>query len=182
MTTLSLLVQTSVPAASMLKVVREELRRLDDRVRPVSLQTLHQRLVSSYAMFGRGLMARVFGAFGALGLTLAAIGLYAVIAHVTAQRTRELGLRLAVGASRADILWLVLRQGLQMALVGVAVGFPLAVACLMLMTSGWMGFKGFEPWTCTGVVLVLVTVASAASLAPAWRAARLDPAAVLRHD
>lgn len=182
MTTLSLLVETSVPAVSMLKVVREELRRLDDRVRPVSLQTLHQRLVSSYAMFGRGLMARVFGAFGALGLALAAIGLYAVIAHVTAQRTRELGLRLAVGASRADILWLVLRRGLRLALIGVAVGLPLALACLMLMTSGWVGFKGFEPLTCAGVVLVLVTVASAASLAPAWRAARLDPAAVLRHD
>jgi predicted permease len=126
--------------------------------------------------------ATMFTAFGVLALALAALGLYSVIAYAVAQRTRELGVRIALGARASEIRQMVLRQGLALALLGIAAGSVLA-----LLASRWMTPLLFEesprdPWVFGAVAAVLVAVAAAASLLPALRASRVDPARVLRTD
>ncbi len=178
----TLLVDASPGPQAVIDPVREELRRINDRVRPVSVQTLHAHLRSSHFMFGRRLLAQVFGAFGLLGLVLAIVGLYAVIAHAVGQRTHEIGIRMAVGANRKTIVRMVLRWGLTLALLGVAVGLPIAVAAAQLFRSSLFGFRATDPVTFAGVVLLLMAVSLLASYLPARRAARVDPMEALRYE
>lgn len=177
-----LLLDTAGEPRAMIDPVRQELRRINERVRPVNIQTLHENLRSSYAMFGCQLMARMFGSFGVLGLVLATVGLYAVIAHTVNSRTREIGIRIAVGADRKTILWMVLRRGLILALIGVAVGLPISVAVAQFFQSSLCGFRAADPLTFLTVSLILVGVALLASYIPARRAARTDPMVALRCE
>ncbi len=177
-----LLLDAGGGARAMMDPVRRELRQIDDRVRPTSIQTLHEHLRSSHFMFGRRLMAQMFGAFGVLGLVLAMIGLYAVIAHAVGRRTREIGIRMAVGANRKTIIWMVLRRGLTLASIGVAVGLPIAVVVAQLFRSSLFGFKAYDPLTFAAVVLILILVSLLASLVPARRAAKVDPMVALRCE
>jgi predicted permease len=180
--TSTILVQTRVPPRSLFVPVREAVRAVDERVLPISIQTLHDSLRASQAMFGRQLFARFFMLFGVLGLLLAAIGLYAVAAYAVGRRTQEIGIRMAVGATRGAIAKLVLREGLRMALIGIALGVPLALGIAQLLRSGLHGFPPADPVTFIGVPLLLLVVALLASWLPARRAARIDPMAALRCE
>jgi len=177
-----LLLDTGGRPGAMIDPVRQELRRINERVRPVNVQTLHEHLRSSHFMFGPQFQAQMFGAIGALGLILATVGLYAVIAHAVACRTREIGIRVAVGADREAILWMVLWRGLKLAAIGVMVGLPIAVTVAQLLGSKWFGFRASDPLTYIVVVSILVTVSLLASLIPARRAAKVDPMVALRYE
>jgi predicted permease len=126
--------------------------------------------------------AAMFGAFGALALLLAAVGLYGVVAYSVSQRTQELGVRMALGAQRGDVRRMVLRQGVALAAVGVAIGAVLAL--LLAPRVGDLLFKTSprDPMVFGGVVATMLVVAVAACLVPAWRASRVDPAITMRAE
>jgi putative ABC transport system permease protein len=122
----------------------------------------------------------LLGVFAALALLLASVGLYGVLSFVVTQRSRELGLRMALGASAGSVLRLVLLRGLWLAAVGIAVGIALAVAVTRALQHLLYGVEATDAMTFSGVVALLAMVAIVASYLPAQRAARLDPIAVLR--
>jgi ABC-type antimicrobial peptide transport system permease subunit len=115
-------------------------------------------------------------------LLLAAIGLHAVIAFSVGQRTREMGMRMALGAEQSDVIRLVLRQGLTLALSGVAVGIVGALASSRALSSFLYGVRPGDPVTVVAVGILLAVVAVVATLPPAWHAAHIDPIEALRAD
>jgi len=118
--------------------------------------------------------------FGGISLLLAAIGVYAVLATMVAERTREIGMRMALGADRKHVLYWVLRDGAVKAGAGLAIGLVIALASSRLMTSLVYEVSGTDPVTYGGIAIVLGGVALVASIVPAWRATRVDPMEALR--
>ncbi len=136
-------------------------------------------------------MASLAAIFGALALLLASIGIYGVMAYAVARRTSEIGIRVALGANPGGVAWMVLRETLLLAAVGVAIGVPavLGVSPLLdhLLAPGWRnsfayGLKPNDPANIAAAVLVLASVGLLAGYLPARRAARIDPMTALRHD
>ncbi|MFN2566660.1 MAG: ADOP family duplicated permease [Gemmatimonadaceae bacterium] len=169
----------TTPAAA-LRAAREELAELDPNVAleaPVSLEEDLERYV-----LPQRIGAMLIGAFGAVGLVLAATGLYAVLAYGVAQRLREFGVRMALGARAADLVRLVVRHGLLLVAIGVAVGLGLAVVAGRLVASFLFGLSPADPLTLAAVPLILVAAALLASVVPARRAAAADPMASLRAE
>jgi putative ABC transport system permease protein len=124
----------------------------------------------------------LFEAFAMAALTLAAIGIYGVLAGSVAERTREIGIRTALGATRADILAAVLRQGLMLAGLGAAIGIAGAAAVSRLLAGLLFGVSHLDPATYGMVIALLVAVSAIASWMPAWRAVRVDPSVTLRAE
>lgn len=124
----------------------------------------------------------LLGAFALLALVLAAIGIYGVMAYAVSERTREIGLRLAIGAAPAQLLRMVLLEGLKLALVGVALGALAGWGLLRLLAHQLSTLQGFDPALLAWTALALLAIALVACLVPAARASRLDPLAALRQD
>jgi ABC-type antimicrobial peptide transport system permease subunit len=124
----------------------------------------------------------LLNAFAVVALLLASVGLYGVISYLVGQRTQELGIRLALGAQRRDVLRLVLGHGMKMALGGVALGLAAALGLTRLLGQMLYGVSATDPATFTAIALLLTTVALAACFIPAWRATKVDPLVALRHD
>jgi ABC-type antimicrobial peptide transport system permease subunit len=125
---------------------------------------------------------QLFGIFAALAVILAVVGIYGVMSYSVSRRTHEIGLRLALGAERGDVLKLVLRQGLKLSLIGVAIGIAGALAMTRLVSGFLYGVKASDPLTFVAVSLLLILVALAASYIPARRATTVDPMAALRYE
>jgi putative ABC transport system permease protein len=125
---------------------------------------------------------RLFGIFGGLGLVLAAVGIYGVMSYLVVQRTHEIGVRVALGASRGDVLRMVLLRGLKTTILGVVVGIAGSLAVTRMIARFLFGVKNTDPTTYSIVVLVLTAAAMAACYLPARRATRVDPAVALRHE
>ena len=134
------------------------------------------------ASTGSRIAGTFVGAFGLLALVLAAVGIYGVIAYTTRERTREIGIRLALGAQRHDVLRLVLVQGLQMTLAGLALGCVLALVSTRFLQSTLFGVTATDAVTYMTVAILLAVVAMAACWIPAWRAMRVDPMVALRYQ
>ena len=160
--------------------VRQLLQRLAPTVPVFDVMTAEANLRD-----GRGLMlirlaTGLVGAFGVLGLTLATIGLYGVVAYAVGQRLREFGVRIALGADTGSVLRLVVRHGLLMSGVGVAVGATLALGVGRMMSTLLIGVSPADPLVFGVAIVTVVATAAAASLIPAWRATRVDPVNALR--
>ena len=124
----------------------------------------------------------LLGAFAALAVTLAAIGIYGVIAYNVTQRTREIGIRMALGAQKRQMLAMILRQSLTMAAIGIAIGLAGALAATRLLGALLFGVGATDLLTYSGVILLLATAAFFAGLLPARRATKVDPVVALRYE
>ena len=146
------------------------------------LQPMTQREQFDESITGEALIARLSACFGLLAVTLVATGLYGTIAYNVNRRTSELGIRLALGASRGRVLWMILREGLQICAVGLLIGLPLALAAARLLRSLLYGLTPSDPRSISAAVLGILVVTMAACLIPARRAASIDPAIALRNE
>ena len=141
----------------------------------------YARLVAN-AVAPRRLVTRLLGFFSALALTLAALGLYGVVAYSVVQRRQEIGIRMAIGAQRTEVLSLVMASGLKLVVVGIVLGGLGALAASRLLTSLLYGVTGHDPLVLAGNAGLLLAVAALASALPALRASRLDPLVTLRAE
>ena len=164
----------------LIPYVRTALRRLDKNLPVYNMFTLSSYLSGSLA--GPRWNALLLGIFASLGLTLAAIGLYGVMSYFVAQRRHEVGIRMALGAQRSEVLRMVVREAMVLVAIGVAFGLLGAVALTRLLSNMLYGIKGLDPLTFISVSVLLAAVGALASYLPARRASRIDPMLALRHE
>jgi predicted permease len=173
-------IRTHSGASAMIPVIRRELRRFDPNLKTTNLQPVGALIDASYSE--ERLIAELCGFFGALALVLAATGIYGVMAYAMSRRTNEIGLRLALGADRKDVVFMVLRETLLLAIAGIAIGLPAALAATRLIGASLVGLTASDPSTFVAAVLVVLVVAILAGFVPAARAARIDPMSALRQE
>jgi predicted permease len=176
----TVMVRSDMPAAEVVNVVRERIHALDPAMAVYGAQTMEEHLKDAF--FLPRLAATLFGVFGLIGLTLAAVGLYGVMNYSVSRRTREIGIRMALGAQAAVVQRLIVRQGLVLTVIAIAVGVPAALALARLFSSVLYGVRSSDPLTFATVPIFLTLVALAACWLPARRAARVDPQTVLRAE
>jgi putative ABC transport system permease protein len=184
---MSLVVRTAVAPAGFLQTLSRAVRQVDPDI-PMKLtgSTGSMSAVGTVDITS-GLASRQFdawllGSFAASALVLAAIGIYGLLAYSVAQRRREIGIRLALGASGGDVLHLVVGDGLRLTAAGIAVGVLAALAVTRLLAALLYGVGASDPTTFVGVVVLLALVSLVASYLPARRAAKLDPMVALRSE
>ncbi len=176
----TLVARTRGEPPAVLPELRRTLRELDPGVAVARLETLERTL--GWALFLPRAAAALFGLFGLLALALAAIGLAGVLGYAVRRRTREIGIRMALGAGRREILAWVLRRGLTLTLAGVALGLGLALATTRALSAALYGVAAADPPTFAGVAVCLILVALLATWLPARRAAATDPGTSLRSE
>lgn len=176
----TLLVRTRGAPESMFSSVRHEVQLLDPNLPLFDVKTFkeHMRL----SLFPTQIAATVLGVFGLVALVLSAIGIYGITSFAVAQRTREIGIRMALGAQWADVLRLVLNHGIKLTIIGVAIGSLGAYLVTRAITSVLYGVSATDPLTFGAVSLLLITVALLACYVPARRATKVDPLVALRYE
>jgi predicted permease len=165
---------------AVLAALRREVQTLDPTLPLYNVETLTHHM--AVPLFPARMAAIVLGSFGVLALILAAIGIYGVMSYVVAGRTREIGLRMALGAEPGDVLRLIVGQGMTLALIGLGLGLIIAFAAARLLTSLLYGVSPADPLTFAGIALLLASVALLACYIPAQRATRVDPMIALRYE
>jgi putative ABC transport system permease protein len=178
--TQTLVVRSSIAVTALTAAVRREVLALDRNVPLTAIQTMQERVseVTSRTRF----IAVLLGSFAGLALLLAGIGIYGVMACSVSARTREVGIRMALGAQRADVLGLIMRQGVKLTLSGVGIGLLAVWAVTRLLTTLLFGVSATDPWSFGGGALLLTGVALLACYLPARRATKVDPLVALRHE
>ncbi|HYL92370.1 MAG TPA: FtsX-like permease family protein, partial [Alphaproteobacteria bacterium] len=177
---ISLVVKTSQSPAAVLGPVRNTIHDLDKTMALFDVRTMEE--VVSDSMRLTNIQMYLFGSFAGLAVFLAAIGMYSVLAYLVTQRTREIGIRVALGAQRRNVLRLVVGHGAKLVLVGVILGVLAAWGVTRIIAGLLYGVSATDPLTFAGVVVVLTVVALVACLVPASRAMSVDPMVALRHE
>jgi putative ABC transport system permease protein len=177
---MTLMVRTVGDPAGVVGAVRNEMRALNKDVPLFSVQTMPERIGDQLAT--DRMMAVLLSVFGGGGLLLASIGIYGVMSYAVAQRTREIGIRVALGAERHDILKLIVGQGLVLILIGAGLGLGLAFAATRVLKSVLFGVSATDPLTFGSVVVLLIGVALLACYLPARRATKVDALVALRYE
>ena len=177
---LTLLVRSSGDATTLAQAVRGQVRAIDPTVPVYALQTLAQYRGDRLAepALGSSLLAIV----GTIALLLASIGVYAIIAFSVSQRTREIGVRVALGAAKSDVVRVFVREGMQLTALGVVVGLLLSAGAVRVLASTFLGVSAFDAVIFAGVALLLTAIATLAAWIPARRAAGIDPMTALRTE
>jgi predicted permease len=175
-----LIARTAVPPSSMAEAFRKEVQSLDDNLPVFDVSTLEDRI--ALRRLDVGAFVILFTIFAGVALVLASVGLYAVVAHSVSQRTREIGVRMAVGGTAGDILRLVFWQGMRRIFIGLAVGLPLAAAVTFVLRAVLVGVSPGDPLSLAGAALVLILAGLLGCAIPARRAVRVDPMVALRCD
>ena len=173
-------VRTSGSVNEAIASLRREAAAIDPAITIFDAQSMSEYISAS--LFGAKITADLLSLLSAVGLLLAAMGLYGVMAYSVAQRTREFGVRVAMGAQQSDILGLILRESARLTLLGTAVGLVLAAVATRVVANQMYRVSPLDPLTFCGVGLVLMAVAFTASYVPAWRAAKVDPMVALRYE
>jgi putative ABC transport system permease protein len=177
---MTLLVRTAGNPASLLGPIQSEVKALDSGLPLYNVKTMRQQI--NLSVWPQEMASGVLGAFGLLALLLAAVGIYGMMSFVVAQRTHEIGIRMALGAARRDVVISVLAQALRLVLAGLALGLAGALALTRFLAGLLFAVKPTDPATFAGVCLILTVVAVLASYLPARRAARVDPMVALRYE
>ena len=177
---LTIHVRTSGDPASLAPVVRKEIAGMDPNLPVFGVQTLRETVGSSAIQ--QRMAGSMMGAFGLLALALASVGIYGVLAYAVSQRTHEIGIRMALGAGRGDVLKLVLRQGLLLISIGTIIGVAGAFGLTRLTSSLLFGVSPTDPVTYLGAAALLIGVSLLACYFPAWRATKVDPMVALRYE
>jgi ABC-type antimicrobial peptide transport system permease subunit len=173
-------VRARVAAASATNIVRNEVRQLDGAMPVYEMKTLEGQLDET--LLTDRLIAMLSAGFGLVATLLASVGLYGVMAFVVAQRRKELGIRLALGAQPNALIWIVMREVLLLLAIGLAVGVPAALGLGRYVASQLYGIQANDPLIAMSTVALLAAVSAAAGLIPARRAGRVDPMLALRTE
>jgi predicted permease len=172
--------RTAVSPVGLMPAVRNVVHEVDNNLPIIRMRT--QSDAVDRLLFNQRLVARLFGLFGALGLMLASIGLYGLLSYNVTLRTREIGIRTALGAQRRDVLVLILRQGIVLVIVGVALGAAAAIGVTRLLESLLYDVRPTDPFTFALTACILIAIGLVACSLPARRATRVDPMAALRCE
>jgi putative ABC transport system permease protein len=167
-------------AGNVLAAVRREVGVLDKDLPLLDAMSMTEQI--GFSLLPLKLAATVAGSLGFLGALLAALGVFGVVNYTVTQRTRELGIRMSLGAQSRDVLRLILRQGLLLALIGISIGLTAAAALTRMLTSLLYGVSALEPMVFGGVAVLLMAMSLLASYLPARRATKVDPLVALRYE
>jgi len=173
-------VRTNLSSKQMLPVLRGVVQKLDPNM-PVFEMKTETRQVDDVLVVER-LVANLSAAFGVLATVLAAVGLYGVMAFLVTRRTREIGIRMALGALRGDVLWIVMKEVLLLVSLGIVIGLPLALLGLRLVKSQLYGLSPYDPVTILSATAGIIAVAALSGYLPARRATKVDPVRALRYE
>jgi len=180
MNRLTFYARTAQSPSSAIQMLRDEVRREDANLPIFDVKTMERQIDES--LFLDRIVAALSAAFGALATLLATVGLYGVMAYMVVRRTREIGIRMALGADRTEVLRLVMREVVLLAVAGIGIAVLGALALGRLVESQLMGVSGHDPWVFAAATGALAFVALSAGFFPAMRAARVDPLSALRHE
>ena len=175
-----LVMRTALQPESVMSAVRAEVRSLD-RDQPVyDMRTMHELVAASTAPWR--FYGILLGIFAGMSLFLAAIGIYGVISYAVGERTHEIGIRMAIGAARRDVLVLILRQGLKLTITGLAIGLAASFAMTRVIAGFLYDVQPTDPFTLAAASVLLAAIACGAIMQPARRASRVHPMEALRHE
>jgi predicted permease len=178
----TLMVYSEGDPQQLTAAVREQIHQLDAGLPVFAVTTMEAHVKYGKPLLPARLGAMLVGAFGVLGLALATIGVYGVVSYSVSQRSQEIGIRTALGAQRSNVLGMVLRQGMTMAVIGTSIGIALAFLLFRVLHSVLYGVESTDLVTLAAVSMLLLAVAFAASYVPALRATRVDPVVALREE
>jgi predicted permease len=176
----TLVIHTTGDPADIVQTIRKEITEVDRNLPLFAVRSMSEQVATT--LWQQRMAAGLIGIFGVLALVLAAIGLYGVISHSVTQRTREIGIRMALGADQVQIVRLVIKQGLRLAMTGVSLGIAAAFALTKFMSSVLYEVSATDPATFIAVSVLLIAVALLASYIPARRAMKVDPMVALRYE
>ena len=176
----SVYARVAMNPSSAYAAVRSQVKKLDAALPVYDLKTLATQL--DQTLLSERLIAMLSAGFGLLATLLASIGLYGVMAFTVARRTKEMGVRMALGAARSHVVWLVMKEVLLLLAIGLAIGIPTAISLGKYVSSQLYGIDAADPWIAAGAVVVLTLVSATAGMIPARRASRIDPILALRYE
>jgi ABC-type antimicrobial peptide transport system permease subunit len=173
-------VQFSGSALGLESLIRKAFSEIDPNLTIINIQTMQEQVETDFDQ--ERAVAQLTGLFGLLALVLAAVGLYGVTAYTVERRTSEIGVRMALGANRSNVVRLVLRGAFMQILIGLMIGIPVSIACGRLIAAQLYQVKSWDPLVLTASVIALGICALVASIIPAQRAASINPVDALRTE